>query len=397
MYAHNFLRGTRKDKGNPTSETPLWDAPHGAFWVLKDISFSVKRGEVLGLIGRNGAGKTTLLKILSRITQPTIGQAVIHGRVGSLLEVGTGFHDELSGRENIYLNGTILGMKRPEIDRNLDEIIAFSGVERFIDTPVKYYSSGMRVRLAFSVAAHLDPEILLVDEVLAVGDVAFQEKCLKKMDNLTQEQGRTVLFVSHNMSAIANLCHRSILLESGQIAASGESGGIIARYYDSVRTDDGTADLLAIDDRQGSGILRFSKFYLEDLNGNTCEAVKAGDPVRLVLEYTYKLNKKPNDVWVHVVFQNSRGQRLFACTSDVTGDRLVSLSASGRFICTIPSLPLIPGSYDVQLSCLIDRELVDKVPYASTVSVVEGNFFGTGRLPISHYGDIIIKHHWSLD
>jgi lipopolysaccharide transport system ATP-binding protein len=198
-------------------------------WALKDVSFEVKRGEVVGIIGRNGAGKTTLLKVLSRITEPTEGQAIIRGRVGSLLEVGTGFHPELTGRENIYLNGAILGMKKGEIERKFDEIVAFAEIEKFIDTPVKHYSSGMYVRLAFAVAAHLEPEILLVDEVLAVGDAAFQKKCLGKMDDVAK-QGRTVMFVSHNMSAVNNLCESAVVLEQGRILYEGPSGDAI-RYY----------------------------------------------------------------------------------------------------------------------------------------------------------------------
>ena len=198
-------------------------------WALRDVSFEVKRGEVVGIIGRNGAGKSTLLKILSRITEPTAGSAKIHGRVGSLLEVGTGFHPELTGRENIYLNGAILGMRRAEIERKFDEIVAFAEIERFLDTPVKRYSSGMYVRLAFAVAAHLEPEILLVDEVLAVGDAQFQKKCLGKMGDVAKE-GRTVLFVSHNMVAVQTLCQRAFWLDSGQLKAQGEVGTIVTTY-----------------------------------------------------------------------------------------------------------------------------------------------------------------------
>ncbi|GAK50580.1 ABC transporter related [Candidatus Moduliflexus flocculans] len=205
------------------------------FWALKDVSFDVKHGEVLGVIGRNGAGKSTLLKILSRITEPTTGRAKVYGRVGSLLEVGTGFHPELTGRENIYLNGTILGMKRAEIDKKFDEIVEFSGVEKFLDTPVKRYSSGMYVRLAFAVAAHLEPEILLVDEVLAVGDVEFQKKCLGKMGDVARK-GRTVFFVSHNMTAIQSLCHRCIWLNEGGIADEGASGRIVGQYLQAFST-----------------------------------------------------------------------------------------------------------------------------------------------------------------
>jgi lipopolysaccharide transport system ATP-binding protein len=200
------------------------------FWALKDLNFEIKRGEAVGIIGRNGAGKSTLLKILSRITEPTTGRFEINGRVSSLLEVGTGFHPELSGRENIYLNGTILGMKRREVKAKFDEIVAFSGIEKFIDTPVKHYSSGMKVRLAFSVAAHLEPEILIIDEVLAVGDSEFQKRCLGKMDEVSKGEGRTILFVSHDMAAVANLCSKAILLEYGVISKNGEPGTVINHY-----------------------------------------------------------------------------------------------------------------------------------------------------------------------
>src|SRR3990170_4750889 len=202
------------------------------FWALKDISFEIKKGELVGVIGRNGAGKSTLLKILSRITVPTAGKADIYGRVASLLEVGTGFHGELTGRENVYLNGAILGMKKAEIDRKFDEIVAFSGVEKFLDTPVKHYSTGMHVRLAFAVAAHLEPDILIVDEVLSVGDARFQKKCLDKMEDVGR-QGRTVLFVSHNMSAVTRLCERAMLLEEGRIVADGPAGRVVTGYLTS--------------------------------------------------------------------------------------------------------------------------------------------------------------------
>ena len=203
------------------------------FWALEDVSFEIKHGEAVGIIGHNGAGKSTILKILSRITKPTRGRVELFGRAGSLLEVGTGFHTELTGRENIYLNGAILGMSRREIDRKFDEIVAFSGVERFLDTPVKHYSSGMHVRLAFSVAAHLEPEILIIDEVLAVGDAEFQKKCLGKMNEITGG-GRTVLFVSHNQDAVARLCQRAILLESGRLILDGSTDEVFSQYFSSI-------------------------------------------------------------------------------------------------------------------------------------------------------------------
>ena len=224
-FAAPFRRARLKLQGSNGHVAETEDT----IWALRDVSFEVKRGEIVGIIGRNGAGKSTLLKILSRITEPTVGFAEIHGRVGSLLEVGTGFHGELSGRENIYLNGAILGMRKTEIDRKFDEIVAFAEVEKFIDTPVKRYSSGMYLRLAFAVAAHLEPEILIVDEVLAVGDASFQKKCIGKMGAVAKE-GRTVLFVSHNVAAVKSLCTRAILLEGGQVECDGSVGEVVDRY-----------------------------------------------------------------------------------------------------------------------------------------------------------------------
>src|SRR5437016_6829116 len=262
--------------GSPTPEA-------SSIWALRDVSFEVKRGEVVGIIGSNGAGKSTLLKILSRITEPTEGRAKIHGRVGSLLEVGTGFHNELTGRENIYLNGAILGMKKSEIDREFDEIVAFAEVEQFIDTPVKHYSSGMYLRLAFAVAAHLEPEILIVDEVLAVGDAAFQKKCLGKMGDVAKE-GRTVLFVSHNMDAVAKLTTRTVLLEQGRKAMDGEAGSCIERYLTEVTQDaSNEADLLEA--RRSIALdttLQIERVRISSLDGRPL--VRAGEPVEVELD-----------------------------------------------------------------------------------------------------------------
>src|SRR5262245_5345073 len=245
-------------------------------WALKDVNFEVKPGEVVGVIGRNGAGKSTLLKILSRITEPTTGQADLYGRVGSLLEVGTGFHVELSGRENIYLNGAILGMKRSEIDRKFDEIVSFAEVEKFIDTPVKHYSSGMYMRLAFAVAAHLDPEILIVDEVLAVGDAAFQKKCLGKMGDVVQ-QGRTVLFVSHDMTAISQLASRCLLLDGGRVAFLGATDQAIREY--TRRQMAGETDLALRKDRQGDGVIKMQSARFINSRGETVSVIGSGEPL----------------------------------------------------------------------------------------------------------------------
>ena len=254
-------------------------------WALKDVSFEIQQGDVVGIIGRNGAGKTTLLKILARVTKPTTGFADVHGRMGSLLEVGTGFHPELTGRENTFLNGAILGMSKKEIERKFDEIVAFAEIEKFIDTPVKHYSSGMQVRLAFSVAAHLEPEILLVDEVLAVGDTEFQKKCLGKMGDVAKE-GRTILFISHSMSAVATLCKKGILITAGCVEKAGTISEVIDRYLSHASDSPENVDLSNHTQRQGTGQVRISQIGLLDSAGNPSRHFEYGDDLsfEMVLE-----------------------------------------------------------------------------------------------------------------
>jgi lipopolysaccharide transport system ATP-binding protein len=332
-YLRHTLRG-------PTEEEIIW--------ALKDVSFEVKRGEVVGIIGRNGAGKTTLLKVLSRITEPTEGRAELNGRVASLLAVGTGFHPELTGRENIYLNGAILGMKRAEIDRKFDEIVAFAEIEKFMDTPVKRYSSGMYVRLAFAVAAHLEPEILLVDEVLAVGDAAFQKKCLGKMGDVARE-GRTVLFVSHNMIAIRRLCERVIWLDKGIIAALGDAGRVVGDYLES-----GT---LAIFERiwndpntaPGTDMVRLHHVSIEPMDEEENELITVKTPIRLNAAFW---NYLPNAVLnFSVVLSNLDGTVIFN-----TGSRGHSFPRGlvwGSFV--IPGDFLNDGTYIVRLLLVKDE------------------------------------------
>lgn len=368
-----------------------------AFWAVRDVNLQLRRGDVLGIIGRNGAGKSTLLKILSRITTPTSGRAVVRGSMVSLLEVGTGFHDELTGRENIYLNATMLGMRRTEIDRKFDEIVAFSGVERFLDTPVKHYSSGMRVRLGFSVAAHVEPDILVIDEVLAVGDLAFQEKCLQKMDSLTSEMARTVLFVSHSMSSVASFCPRAIRMEGGRIVDEGPSGDVINRYHGAEHAGTGT-DLLTRRDRLGSGLLRFTRFLMEDAAGRPVGHVRTGDPITLVLEYECEpAALGPAEALVNIVFSNSKGVRLFGLPSDASRNMDGMLHPRGRFVCRLPELPLRPGVYEVDIAILRNRELADKVMSAAAVTVVEGDPLGTGALPHPTFGDVVLRYGWSYE
>ena len=272
------VRAVRSLAGRAPSRSPLT-----TIWALRDVSFRIGHGEVVGIIGRNGAGKSTLLKILSRITEPTTGTAEIRGRVGSLLEVGTGFHPELTGGENIYLNGAILGMRRHEIESRFDEIVAFAGVEKFVDTPVKHYSSGMYLRLAFAVAAHLEPEILLVDEVLAVGDAAFQRKCLDKMEEVG-ERGRTVLFISHNMPAITRLCARTILLDDGTVIADGPSHEVVSMYLRSGLGTSAARDWEG-DRPPGNDVVRLRAVRVLGADGLATEAVDIRRPIRIEMEY----------------------------------------------------------------------------------------------------------------
>jgi lipopolysaccharide transport system ATP-binding protein len=366
----------------------------GMIWALKDVTFDILKGEAVGLIGRNGAGKSTLLKVLSRITRPTSGRATVYGRVGSLLEVGTGFHPELTGRENIFLNGAILGMQRTEIDRKFDEIVAFSDIEKFLDTPVKFYSSGMYTRLAFSVAAHLETEILLVDEVLAVGDIAFQEKCLGKMGQVSRG-GRTVVFVSHNLTSIWTLCRTAIWLDNGTIREFGAVEEVITSYRNSMKAQQRT-DLNSLA-RQGSGHFRFTNFVIEDGNGNACESIPSGQDVTFVLDYQLAPGFQMDDPTIFVVISNSLEMRLISLTNTASGDRLVKLPLRGKLKCFVPHLPLIPGEYNLTFACRVKRELEDELHSAAKLLVVEGDFYGSGRLPPKGLGDVLVKYQWRVE
>jgi lipopolysaccharide transport system ATP-binding protein len=315
-------------------------------WALDDVTFDVEPGEVLGVIGRNGAGKSTLLKVLSRIVAPTRGSVVLRGRVGSLLEVGTGFHPELSGRENIFLNGAILGMSRTEIRRKFDEIVAFSEVERFLDTPVKRYSSGMYMKLAFAVASHLEPEILLVDEVLAVGDAQFQKKCLGKMGEVSR-QGRTVLFVSHTMTAVKSLCSRAILVEAGRIALDGSVDAVVDRYL-SGGTDMGKTGIIPEDaprHRDAPGEALFRSVRMTDRAGNPTTQLYYGQPFRV--HFVCDLLKDVPDAHFEVSISTQDGVQV---TSGTTWDRGPLLFATGRHEMSVDfDLPLLPRGYTIDV------------------------------------------------
>jgi lipopolysaccharide transport system ATP-binding protein len=316
------------------------------FWALKDVSFSVETGEVVGVVGRNGAGKSTLLKVLSRITYPTVGDVYIRGRVGSLLEVGTGFHPELTGRENIFLNGAILGMSRADVIRSFDEIVAFAEIKRFIDTPVKRYSSGMYLRLAFAVAAHLQPDVLLIDEVLAVGDAAFQKKCLAKMRDIGG-RGRTVLFVSHNMIAIQQLCSRVLLIEDGRLAADGPAREVVRRYLGTETQTYGLREWKVLHSAPGNEVVRLRSLALCTDDGSNMDVIMSDRPFRIVIELETLSGDLPFNVGI--TFVNDEGVILFSSHDIVDPEWYGKVRPKGRFetVCTVPANLLAPGIHRV--------------------------------------------------
>ncbi len=368
-------------------------------WALKDVSFEVKKGEAVGIIGRNGAGKSTLLKVLSRITRPTSGRVELHGRVGSLLEVGTGFHPELTGRENIYLNGAVLGMRRSEIEHKFDEIVAFSEIAKFLDTPVKHYSTGMYTRLAFSVAAHLEPEILVVDEVLAVGDMAFQKKCLGKMGEVAN-QGRTVLFVSHNMTAISALCSRSILLNQGKIEIVGQTEDVIAEYFlksTGGLTDfsNGYCDVSDRPRRKGEKPIACD-IQLLDANHNPVEKIGLGDA--LIIKIGVRGLSRIRDAQVGVNFVSGNGQRLATLSTFMVGVTLPATRQEDEVaILTIPAYPFMPGVYSVNINITQEGiEWIDFVEDAIRFEVYEKDVYQNGYRITDIFGVSLLNGEWEI-
>lgn len=359
------------------------------FWAVRHISFDIQPGEILGVIGPNGAGKSTLLKLLSRITRPTEGRAELRGRVGSLLEVGTGFHPELTGRENIFLSGAILGMQHEEIRGRFDDIVDFSGIGSFLDTPVKRYSSGMQVRLGFAVAAHLDTEILLIDEVLAVGDVDFQRKCLESMQTVSST-GRTIVFVSHNLAAVQSLCKRGLLLESGRIATLGNTQHTVQAYLERVNRAS-ESELASRTDRKGTGVLRVDGVVIRGSSPELAPAL--GDPMQIELDYRCQSDRA--NLVVSIGLYDSNGQIALGLGSDVTADSMVTTTPRGTVTCHIPRLPLVPGRYTLNIYVEVNGEIADWIQSAAKFDVEVGDFYGTGRPPHRGFGTVVTEHSWT--
>lgn len=359
-------------------------------WALKDVSFEIKQGDVVGVIGRNGAGKSTLLKILSRITEPTEGFVDLHGRVGSLLEVGTGFHPELTGRENIYLNGSIIGMKKREVDHKFDEIVAFAEIEQFLDTPVKYYSSGMYIRLAFAVAAHLEPEILLVDEVLAVGDATYQRKCLDRMSILSSK-GKTILIVSHNVDLINRFCAKAILFEEGQIYNEGKAGSITSEYFTRLLRDE-PANITS-KPRTGDGRAQFNDLRLVNGSGESLRAHASGED--LILRMNIQSKCDIPDVALAVVLKTLSGNRLITSWTREVNFSVALYKGSQAYECCFKRVNLRPGhTFGVSLWMESSHSVIDSVEDAGVITITDGR--NSKHLSTeSNQGIIVCDYTWT--
>jgi len=387
------VRGLEDPNSQVSHQPKAADTTGEAFWAFRDVSFSVGRGEIVGIIGRNGAGKSTLLKVISQITAPSEGEFRLRGKLASLLEVGTGFHGELTGRENIYLNGAILGMSRGEVAAEFDRIVDFAEVGKFIDTPVKRYSSGMYVRLAFSVAAHLQPDILIVDEVLAVGDAAFQKKCLGRMDEAAFQEGRTILFVSHNMGSVRDLCSRVIMMQAGRIEADGPAGETIDRYLDqsALEWDSGR--------RTGSGRLRVSGVQLLDRQGGRITELHAGEACCIRIGFENHDLRNRDEVTVGLSL-HSASTDIFCNYSHFSGRTFARLRDRGFFEFEWPSVDVVPGHYTLGVRVFAngDQHTGERLdtPPPVILPVVPSDFHGAGDRDNLNYGVMLVRGQWSL-
>ena len=365
-----------------------------SIWALRDVSFDADEGEVIGIVGRNGAGKSTLLKILSRITYPTSGEVKVNGRVASLLEVGTGFHEELTGRENIYLNGSILGMRKREVEERFDAIVNFSGVTQFIDTPIKHYSSGMRLRLGFAVAAHLEPDVLIVDEVLAVGDAGFQKKCIQAMEGL-RNIGRTVLFVSHNLAAVENLCSRGIWIDSGKIQMDGGAKEVIMAYMGSFAGEQVSgSDLSETQNRSGNGAIRYTRLEYLSPDGTPCSIIRSGDA--LVLRFHYHSEKTVRDPSFGFRLFTEMGTLITETNHLLHGIHIPKVEpGDGNVELEIDSLNLVPGRYSLSLWIAGEGTVCDGDVRAS-LEVEIADVYGSGKMLDSRHGLVYFPQRWKV-
>jgi lipopolysaccharide transport system ATP-binding protein len=361
------------------------------FWALSDVSLDVSQGEVVGIVGRNGAGKSTLLKILSQVTRPTSGSARLRGRVGSLLEVGTGFHPELTGRENINMSGAILGMRRREIDERFNEIVEFADIGPFLDTPVKRYSSGMQVRLGFAVAAHLDSEILLVDEVLAVGDSEFQRRSQSRMSRTSQD-GRTILFVSHNLAAVKNICPRSILINNGTVAADQDTQSVIDDYLRGLSRT-AAVDIAERTDRNGDRSILLERSWIE-YKGSARDFMVTGEPATLVLAFIAQPHVR--NVEVSVGLFDAAGAGSLYLGTKLSGYAIASMPTRGLIKVDLDKVALLPGTYYANTYITSEGKLADWLLGAFEIRVEPGDFYGTGQLPPPGYGQVAHNQSWSV-
>lgn len=369
--------------------------PNNRFYALKNISFNVEQGDALGIIGANGAGKSTLLKILARIVTPTEGTAEITGKMATMLEVGTGFNPELTGRENVYLNGSIIGMKKKEIDTKFKTIVDFSEIEKFIDIPVKKYSSGMQVRLAFSIASHLDPEVLLLDEILAVGDLAFQRKSLLKMHDIVKNQGRTVLFVSHNMSAIETLCNKALLLENGRAVAYGDTKDVISKYVKGVYKDIKTT--FSNKKHSGNEDIRITGFWIENSIGHKIKSPKSGDLCRFVFQYEIPSKTYLKDVDIGFIIHTISGQPIISHYASYNKQQKNISKKIGLITFQFDKFPLTEGRYRLLVHALVDRKEADFIDNATEINVSSGDFFNTGVKINQKISSMYVEGNWNYD
>ncbi len=393
---YHMLRDIISEIPNKIRSLKLKKNKEKSFWALKDVSFDIKRGEVLGLIGKNGSGKSTLLKILARIVTPTSGNASIEGKVASMLEVGTGFHPELTGRENIFLSGAILGMGKKEIESKFEEIVKFAEIEKFLDMPVKRYSSGMQVRLAFSVASNLDADVLLIDEVLAVGDVSFQRKSLKKMRSITKDEGRTVIFVSHSMPAVATLCSKVLLLDQGKVKAFGSTDKIISKYMSSFDKEEAKS-LQYLNGRGGNGKIRIVNFQIRDNKGKIVNVMETGGKYSFIFDYVSQGGALQKDVDFSFAIRTMFEQNLFLHYTSYTNQLMKVSKKSGKFIFDIPRLPLASGSYKLSFRATVGGEEADHADAAIIVNVVEGDFYGTGFSISQQHSPMYVEGKWRFE